>query len=438
MLLALAGSLVPDLWRDAAKAGLEKSGTIAAFKSFDEARESIAKGQGGAALAESVASATSLHGQAREAFARGEHSKSLDHSSAAREKILQAYCLAQPSLPGEFRAFWCHSAFGVDGMDWDAAVRRLAENGFRAVIPNMLWGGVAYYDSKVLPVAAEVRDKGDQIAQCLAAARKHGLEVHVWKVNWNLGHGVPKEFLERMRREGRLQVSSKGVEEPWLCPSQPANQQLEIDSLLEVVRNYPVDGIHFDYIRYPDADHCFCARCRERLQASLGVALDRWPEDALDGALRSRWLDWRRSNITAVVQAVSTRAREIRPGVKISAAVFPNWTTDRDGVGQDWKLWCEKGYLDFVCPMDYTPSHRRFRQMVEQQVAWAGKVPCYPGIGPSATSPSLGVDGVIEQIKITRELGAAGFTIFNYGRSEAEHLLPMLGLGVTARAPASN
>ena len=128
----------------------------------------------------------------------------------------------------------------------------------------------------------ETAEKGDdQIAQCLTACRKFGLQMHVWKVNWNLGSHVPAEFVARLRREQRLQKSSSGKEEPWLCPSNPANQKLEIDSMLEVARNYDVDGIHFDYIRYPDGDHCFCDGCRERFSKSAGVKIQQWPQDVL-------------------------------------------------------------------------------------------------------------------------------------------------------------
>jgi len=105
-----------------------------------------------------------------------------------------------------------------------------------------------------------------------------------------------------------------------------------------------------------------------------------------DDSLREQWLDFRRRQITEVVAAVAQRAKKIRPGIKISAAVFRNWPVDRNSVGQDWKLWCDRGYLDFVCPMDYTDSSSHFGRMVEQQLEWAGKVPCYPGIGLSVWS----------------------------------------------------
>lgn len=347
--------------------------------------------------------------------------------------MLEAYCTAQQPVPGEFRAFWCHSAFGVPGMDWDAAIQRLAENGFTAILPNILWGGVAFYQSKVLPVSPAVADRGDQIAKCVAACKKHGLQVHVWKVNWNLGD-APREFVDKMRGAGRLQVSSSGKEEPWLCPSHPANQQLEIDSMVEVARNYDVDGIHFDYIRYPDGDHCYCVGCKERFQQASNLTLGQWPQAVLTkGPARQAWLEWRRDNITRVVKAVSEQARAAKPKLKLSAAVFRNWPSDRDSVGQDWKLWCDRGYLDFVCPMDYTESDAQFGNWVKAQQEWAGKVPCYPGIGASATRVTMGADRVIAQIQLARQHGTRGFVIFNYGATEANDLVPLLGKGITRK-----
>jgi uncharacterized lipoprotein YddW (UPF0748 family) len=187
-----------------------------------------------------------------------------------------------------------------------------------------------------------------------------------------------------------------------------------------------------------DSEHCFCDGCRQRFTKATGTRIAQWPRDVLvGGPAHELWLEWRRSNITAVVKGVSEQARAVRPGIKLSAAVFPNWTTDRDGVGQDWKLWCERGYMDFVCPMDYTTSNRRFRNLVEQQVQWAGKVRCYPGIGLSAATSDFGVDRVIDQIKISRQYRTGGFTIFNYSVPESAEILPMLGQGISAPNEAS-
>jgi uncharacterized lipoprotein YddW (UPF0748 family) len=431
------GPLPPPTPRGLAEAAISGAGRIASFTTFQDATNQIASLNGNdARVAKAIASAAAARDSALKLLAEQKFPAAATEAAAVREQLLAAYCLAQKPLPGEFRAFWCHSAFGVQGIDWDEAIHRLADNGFTAILPNMLWGGAAFYESKVLPVASQVATRGDQIRQCLAACRKYGVQMHVWKVDWNLGSAAPKDFVAKMRQARQLQSNSQGQEEPWLCPSDPDNQQLEIAAMLEVVRNYDVDGVHFDYIRYPDSDHCFCAGCQERFQRVSGATLTNWPlEVRTDGPFRQRWLDWRRGNITTVVRSVSEQARAIKPGIKLSAAVFQNWAADRDSVGQDWKVWCDKGYLDFVCPMDYTPSNNRFETMIAQQLEWAGRTPCYPGIGVSASSSRFGVDRVIEQINITRRHRTHGFIIFNYGVTESNELLPMLGMGITAKTP---
>lgn len=435
MLLAMVGSLVPEVWKQAADASIARIGQVAGYKNFDEAVTQISRiSENDRRVFALLEESRRWRATAMQLAAQGNFPAAGDAASQAAQCVMDAYCTAQKPLAGEFRAFWCHSAFGVEGMKWDEAIKRLADNGFTAILPNMLWGGVAFYPSQVLPVAPEVAERGDQMAECVAACKKYGVQIHVWKVNWNLGSHAPQAFVEKMRREGRLQVSSRGVEERWLCPSHPDNQKLEINSMVEVARNYDVDGVHFDYIRYPDGDHCFCAGCKERFQRAMGVNVQNWPADVLrDGAFRQQWMDWRRSNITAVVKAVSEQVRAIKPKVKISAAVFRNWSTDRDTVGQDWKLWCEQGYLDFVCPMDYTESDAQFENWVKLQKVWAGTTPCYPGIGASASSSRLGPDDVIGQIAITRRHNTRGFILFNYGVPEARDLLPMLGKGITAK-----
>jgi uncharacterized lipoprotein YddW (UPF0748 family) len=430
LLLALAGHLVPELWRQTADASIARIGRLGGYANFDATAAALERAaQADARVSRRLAAARDLRQSALRLRERGRYAEACDRATDAAQRMLETFCTAQPSAPGEFRAFWCHSAFGVEGMSWDAAAATLAENGFTAVLPNMLWGGTAYYQSAVLPVAPEVAQRGDQIEKCLAACRKHGLQVHVWKVNWNLGH-APKDFVERMRQAGRLQASSRGQEEPWLCPSHPENQQLEIASMVEVARRYPVDGLHFDYIRYPDGDHCYCAGCRDRFAQASGLSMSNWPQDVLRaGPHRRAWLDWRRDTITRVVKGVSEQARVARPGIKLSAAVFRNWPVDRDDVGQDWKLWCDQRYLDFVCPMDYTSSAAQFENWAAQQTVWAGAVPCYPGIGAWVLSP----DRVIDLIQITRRHNTKGFVVFNYDARAARDLLPLLGLGTTRK-----
>ena len=345
----------------------------------------------------------------------------------------RAWLEAQKPKTGEHRAFWCHSAWGLGGgRTWDESVRILKENGFNALLPNLAWGGAAFYRSKVLPAAAEVATQGDALEQCLAACRKYGVACHVWKVCWNMGSCVDPVFSAKMAATNRTQVAYGGESKPgWLCPSHPDNQKMETEAMVELAKK-GVDGIHFDYIRYPDGNHCFCAGCRARFEAMAGGTVTNWPGDVRkDERLKKLWLEFRTSNISFVVRTVSQRVRAEAPGVKISAAVFPSAETSPTNVGQDWTAWCRAGWLDFVCPMDYVESSALFRNQVAAQKRLVGKVPIYPGIGLS-TWRHDGREAVrlAKQILAVRELGVEGFTVFNFDR-RAEKVLPMLHLGVT-------
>ncbi|MFW6152571.1 MAG: hypothetical protein ACOC6C_06300, partial [Verrucomicrobiota bacterium] len=101
-------------------------------------------------------------------------------------------------------------------------------------------------------------------------------------------------------------------------------------------------------------------------------------------------------------------------------------------IGQDWQLWCRRGYLDFVCPMNYTPSTDKFAQLVQQQRVWSNKASLYPGIGLSTWKKPFDIHSLIEKIKVTRQYGTGGFTIFQLNQTSLKEILPLCGLGITA------
>lgn len=350
---------------------------------------------------------------------------------AMRETEIRHYCSTVTSRSPEFRAWWEHAGTGAYPGDWDRTMREIAATGFNAVIPNMLWGGSACYASDILPRDAVFAQYGDQIEQAVQAGKKHGVEVHVWKVNFRLSR-APQTFLEAMRKEGRLQKMSDGTEVDWLCPSHQENLQLECDSLCEVVRKYDVAGIHFDYIRYPNDRHCFCEGCRKRFTESTKCLVKKWPADVRHGGPHQEaYLRWRCGNITRLVEKVHREAKSIRADVLISAAVFRDYPEVLRTIGQDWKLWAERGYLDFLCPMNYTNSLDQFETWTNKQLPLVGKVPLYPGIGAASSNSSLSPDEVVAQIEIARKAGAGGFVIFNLNRSTIQKYPPLIHLGAT-------
>ncbi|RMG03950.1 MAG: hypothetical protein D6741_01725, partial [Planctomycetota bacterium] len=352
--------------------------------------------------------------------------EALETLDGAHASAVEAYLLAQPSRPVEGRAIWNHSGTGAYPGDWERTAKELAEAGFNMVLPNMLWGGLAHYPSDLLPRSGTFTEYGDQIAQCVAACHRHGIEVHVWKVNFNLST-APASFVQQMRSAGRTQVNYRGEDVDWLCPSDPRNFALERDSMLEVARRYDVDGLHFDYIRYPGSQSCYCDNCRKRFEAHLGRRVEHWPDDCRAGSLSAAYQDWRCAQINRLVEAVSHEAKRIRPGIKISAAVFGRYPDCRASVGQDWPVWIENGWLDFVCPMDYTEDDAEFRALVtDQQERIGNRVPLYPGIGAWRLGSA---DRVVGQIAIARELKAQGFVIFNLDPDTPQQLFGALRLG---------
>ncbi len=353
-----------------------------------------------------------------------------------KEKRVHDFLASQPSRSKEGRFWWEHSGCGIYPGNWERTMKELSDAGFNAVIPNLLWGGLAYYQSEVLPVAPFVEKLGDQVEAAVAAGKKYGVEVHAWMVCFNASNS-PKWFLDKMREEGRLQTSITGEENPWLCPSNPENQALELAALEEVATKYDVDGIHFDYIRFPDSQTCYCQGCRERFAAACrekGIEIGDFPNSLKSNkALNDAWHSWRCDQITTFVRDVNKAVRAKRPDIQISAAVFPRYPGTKESIGQDWGLWVDEGLLDFVCPMDYTSDPAYFAQLVESQLPYVkGKCPIYPGIGMTATGIAMTPEEVVMQASIARKLGADGFTIFNLAQSTAAVALPAFKEGATS------
>ena len=361
----------------------------------------------------------------------------------AEEARMLAATRAMPSRAGERRLIWCHSAWGLGGTnDWDSTCRFLGRNGITDLIVNLAWGGYVYYPSKVLPQADAAR--GDALEQCRAACRKHGIKMHVWKVCWKMGRAVSAEFVQAAKAAGRVQVGrDNSFDDCWNCPSDPHNQRLEIDAMTELALEKKVDGIHFDYIRYPSANCCFCEGCRKRFEARLGRTVASWPRDVGEnGPLYEEWAAFRCDNISRVVRTVHERVRAAKSNVEISAAVFRDPARDPYVVGQEWVRWCGEGWLDFVCPMDYMTSPKRYADRIALQnaalKAAGSKAKFYPGMAVMCSHFKAPLTPLViaQEIAAVRAEGLDGFTLFSIGG--AAKLLPVLREGpLAARDPMS-
>lgn len=326
--------------------------------------------------------------------------------------VLDAVHEAPP--PHEVRGVWLHVRGDRPPSTVMPELKRL---GVGMVVLRIAGGTAAYFDSHVQPdIQDPLAPNGDSLAEALKYAHANGIELHPY-VNMCVveGRTSPKS-LARLRQAGRLQVDPQGQEIDWYCPSQEENLAAIERLMIEIVTRYKVDGIQYDFIRYPNSSGCFCAKCQQRFEQETGRRVAHWPSDCVDGPRHAEWVEFRCDQISGLVKRVSSHIRQVAPNVKISAAVFRDWPDCRENNGQDWVRWCREGWLDFVCPMNYTLAPVLFSQRTKTHLSVIPPgFPVVEGIGIASGQGSMKTaQELAVQIVIARQHGAAGFLGFAY------------------------
>jgi uncharacterized lipoprotein YddW (UPF0748 family) len=255
---------------------------------------------------------------------------------------------------------------------------------------------------------------------------------------------VPRAGAEAALRAPRSELAAiveraKGDGEAegfYLSPSSPGVVAHLESVVRELVTAYPVDGIHLDFIRYPGPDYDYSRAALEAF-APRRRAVDLPNAPSLDP---EGWGEYRRRVLDALAERLSGAARAARPGVLVSAAVVSDQSQALYARYQRWPAWMERGWLDAVCPMAYTPDTRIFRQQVEQARARVGgQAGLWAGVG----AYRLGLDGILEKIRAAREAGASGVILFSHESLSGEDLdrlrqdaFPGLALQDPVGAPA--
>jgi len=438
LLRALIGSFAPTVWEQSIPSSPQHLGPYGPYGNLAElaeaAQSKAARGQDVTPALADIADAMSLLSQAADLKADGKFGQALAGAQEADRLAGRALWESFAPVEGEMRGVWSHN---YARPSWEQAAATLKQANLNAVFPYVCSGGVAFYKSRHLPVHSSVGEHGDWLAEATAACHKSGLAIHPRMLNLATLWSSP-ETTKRLKAQHRLVVTHQSKVGTWLCPTHPDNRRLQMDVAREIVANYDVTGLQFDYLRYPYKDTCFCDLCRAAFERYLGAKVARWPADAYSGRLKPQYLEFRRRQINTLVAELAKAVRSTRPDVQVSAAVFINWESHRDTFGQDWKAWVDAGWVDFVCPMDYTDDADKFRSYVRRQNGWvASKVPIYAGIGVNADSCRFADPyQLMRQIEIAREEGASGWVVFNYCPRFVEQFLPLLALGIT-RTPTA-
>jgi uncharacterized lipoprotein YddW (UPF0748 family) len=317
--------------------------------------------------------------------------------------------LVQP-LQAEFRGVWIYDPRELNA---ERAMIHLKAEGFNNVFVRLSSGGAAYYPSQVMP---NVSSK-NQAKIWADAAHRHGIKIHGWHVCFmmhNAGSSAMNKVISRgdamMDFKGRVLRPSYGA--VVRAPAADSTLEFEKAAMVELATKCGLDGVQFDYIRYPIYSADYSPAARKRFKEDTGRSFSDWPRQVRTGKTAVQYQIWKRNVITGLVKEVSQAVRSADSDVEISAAVWNDPDIGRDEFGQDWPRWVRNGYLDFVCPMSYTTSETALRKWTrKQKKEVGGKVPIYAGLGVYMLKKPAQLN---RQLKVIREEGLPGYVLYNY------------------------
>ena len=273
----------------------------------------------------------------------------------------------------EYRAFWA-DAFHA-GFRSASEVTRLIDDvrsaNANAVVVEVRKRGDAYYDSQFEPWATDISPAGfDPLQDLLNKAHDTNagarIEVHAWMVTFpiwgnettppsqtNHPYNLHPDWLSQDKNSNTFATSYYVFD-----PGHPGVQEHTFNVAMDIIQHYDVDGLNFDYIRYPNYNWGYNPVAVARFNRRFGRTGQPAAQDA-------DWLQWRRDQVTALLRKIYVCAQAVKPQVKISADTItwhPSVTSDAAWVSsaraynevlQDWRSWMEEGILDLNMPMAY-------------------------------------------------------------------------------------
>ncbi len=343
----------------------------------------------------------------------------------------------------EFRGVWVAT---VKNLDWPSRpgltkeeqqgelvrlLDRAKELNFNAIVFQVRPAADAVYHSALEPWSEYLTgrmggDPGwDPLAFAIREAHARGLELHAWFNPYRARHTDPAfpaaaqhvsvAAPHLVRRYGDYQ---------WMDPGEDEVRARTTAVVLDVVRRYDVDGVHFDDYFYPYPE-----------RAADGATLP-FPDDAAweryvaTGGTLARD-DWRRDNVDRLIRELGPAIHKIKPWVRFGVSPFGIWrpgyppgTEGFDaftGIYADSKKWLEEGWVDYLAPQLYWPAADPLRSFPKLLAWWlkqnAKGRHVWPGITPNRVASgrpnAFYPEEILNQVAAARELGAAGTIHFS-------------------------
>jgi uncharacterized lipoprotein YddW (UPF0748 family) len=300
--------------------------------------------------------------------------------------------------------------------------------------------GDAYYLGGLEPRASNIAGPADYdplqdlIDLCHDTSDgKQRIEVHAWMVTFRIWRGnlgePPADHVVSLHPEYLMRNASdetNGDGSMFLDPGHPGAEDWTVRVYRDVAARYDVDGVHFDYVRYPEAagDWGYNPVSLERFRRRTGFEGTPAGDDPA-------WRAWRREMVRDTVRRVYGEVMEANPKCLVSAATL-NWglevnpwtwytTSPYQGACQDWVGFMREGILDMNCLMDYSRAVTQPHRFGD----WANLAMRNRGDRSVVVGPGVylnTVDNGFAQIREAIDMGADGVLLYSYGGTNSEHV----------------
>lgn len=248
----------------------------------------------------------------------------------------------------------------------------------------------------------------DPLAFAVEECHRRKMEIHAWVVAFPICKvAVAKRLGKRALPVRRPELCCRAGDQWMMDPGVPATADYLAALCREIATRYDVDGIHLDYIRYPEKGIPFDDRATYR-RYGQGKPLARW----------------RTENVDRCVRAIHDAVKSVRPWIKLSCSPVGKYAdlaryssrgwNARDAVNQDAQRWLREGWMDMLFPMMYFDGNHFYPFAIDWMEAANGKT-VVPGLGiyflhPREKDWDLGV--VRRQLNFLRSIGIGGEAYF--------------------------
>ncbi len=340
-----------------------------------------------------------------------------------------------PVVPREFRAVWVATVANIDwpskpGLSTEeqkkealAILDKCEALNLNAVVLQIRAQADSFYQSDLEPWSYYLTGQQgkapkpyyDPLEFWIDEAHARGLELHAWFNPYRANHPAmrgemsPKSIV-KTRPDLALKLAQEGYY--WLDPAQKDTQDHSAAVVLDVVKRYDLDGIHFDDYFYPYAEY------NEGNDFPDDVS---WKAYLDSGGTLSRG-DWRHKAVNDFIERIYREIKQTKPHVKFGLSPFGIWRPGHpesirgfdqyEGLYADAKLWLNEGWIDYFTPQLYWPIDRVEQSFTTLLTWWAGENTknrhLWPGMSIGAAGRPGGTEEAINQIIATREIVQAG------------------------------